>query len=114
MDDFKNERVNGTRVDFYEIPTGVGEAAEKFSMKDQQKDLLGGSSNQARNKERMGTQADEQQRSITGRELPTNWPRIASPQEKTEGYKALRDEGEDLSKPPKHEHIDRLSYTLKN
>ena len=52
--------------------------------------------------------------SITGKELPVDWPGIASPDEEHNGYEALYDEGEDRNGPPSQQHIDRLSYSLRN
>lgn len=54
------------------------------------------------------------QKTLSGNNLPSNWPQIASPEEEAKGYDALYDPGEDKTKPPARQHIDRLSYTLKN
>lgn len=51
---------------------------------------------------------------LTGKELPADWPRIITLDEERKGYDALYDPGDDRSQPPKNQHIDRLSYTLKN
>jgi len=52
--------------------------------------------------------------SLNGNILPADWPDIISSDDEQKAYEALYDKGEDRSKPPSHQHIDRLSYTLRN
>lgn len=54
------------------------------------------------------------EKSITGKDLPVGWPQIASWEEEQKAYESLYDVGEDRSKPPTHQPIDKLSYTLVN
>lgn len=51
-------------------------------------------------------------KSISGKELPANWPQILTQEEEAKAYEALRDEGDNLNLPPKNPHIERLSYEL--
>ena len=53
-------------------------------------------------------------KSITGKELPANWPQILNSREETKVYGVLKDEGDDPAEPPKNPHIERLSYELTN
>lgn len=56
----------------------------------------------------------EDRKTVTGNELPDNWPQIASIEEEQQGYGVLYDPSEDRSEPPAHSQIERLSYTLEN
>lgn len=53
-------------------------------------------------------------KSITGKDLPANWPYILNPYEESIAYGVLKDEGDDPAEPPRNSHIERLSYELTN
>lgn len=50
--------------------------------------------------------------SLSGAELPADWPKVVTPEQESQGYNALRDPNENPNEAPKNAHIDRLSYVL--
>jgi hypothetical protein len=108
FDIIKTLLFGSSQVDYLIEEKAPGENAASFSIGEQKAkwdDAIGGTAEQ--------TDAMKQM-SLSGKELPRDWPSLATPEEEQRMYDMLYNPEDDRSQPPTHAHTERLSYELQS